>query len=245
MVSLTQLPPCATPSLTDLGNLREDGPVNVFMLDHDPGAAARAHCDKHVVKMIVETAQLLSTAWHELANAQYMPLADDPADDPVTPWLVYHVAPALTGKEQPPVSRKSEAAGEAPDSWWLLHNQRIYARTHQNHPCAVWVRSLGGNYLWAWRLGMALCEEYHHRYGKRHKTELVMWTLEAIPPPLIETSAEWSEAPPAMPEECRVIAGDFYDTVASYRSYYIQRKLPIITYTRRAPPRWLAEHLRP
>lgn len=36
--------------------------MNIFFLDRDPVAAASYHCDKHVVKMIVETAQLLSTA---------------------------------------------------------------------------------------------------------------------------------------------------------------------------------------
>jgi len=36
--------------------------VNIFVLDRDPGRAARYHCDKHVVRMVLETAQLLSTA---------------------------------------------------------------------------------------------------------------------------------------------------------------------------------------
>ena len=36
--------------------------MNIFYLDHDPVRAAQYHCDKHVVKMILETAQLLSTA---------------------------------------------------------------------------------------------------------------------------------------------------------------------------------------
>jgi hypothetical protein len=36
--------------------------MNIFYLDKDPIIAAQYHCDKHVVKMIVETAQLLSTA---------------------------------------------------------------------------------------------------------------------------------------------------------------------------------------
>ncbi len=36
--------------------------MNIFYLDADPAAAAAAHCDKHVVKMVLETAQLLSTA---------------------------------------------------------------------------------------------------------------------------------------------------------------------------------------
>lgn len=38
--------------------------MNIFVLDEDPQVAAVYHGDKHVVKMIVETAQLLSTAHH-------------------------------------------------------------------------------------------------------------------------------------------------------------------------------------
>jgi len=40
--------------------------MNIFYLDDDPRKAARYACDKHVVKMILETAQLLSTAHHVL-----------------------------------------------------------------------------------------------------------------------------------------------------------------------------------
>lgn len=36
--------------------------MNIFFLDPNPIIAARYMCDKHVVKMIVESAQLLSTA---------------------------------------------------------------------------------------------------------------------------------------------------------------------------------------
>lgn len=35
--------------------------MNIFVLDKDPAKAARMLCDAHVVKMIVESAQLLST----------------------------------------------------------------------------------------------------------------------------------------------------------------------------------------
>lgn len=139
--------------------LREDGPVNVFMLDLDPVLAARYHCDKHVVKMILETAQLLSTAWHVLDNAWYMPLAEDEADDPVTPWLVNVVRPAHTAATAP-LKPEPVPPGESSHSHWELHGQRIYNKTHEHHPSAVWVRELGGNYRWLWRLGMALCAEY-------------------------------------------------------------------------------------
>ena len=39
--------------------------MNIFYLAHNPTDCAQMHCDKHVVKMILETAQLLSTAHHE------------------------------------------------------------------------------------------------------------------------------------------------------------------------------------
>lgn len=35
--------------------------MNIFVLDRNPQRAARYHCDRHVVKMVLETAQLLST----------------------------------------------------------------------------------------------------------------------------------------------------------------------------------------
>lgn len=50
--------------------------MNVFVLDLNPELAAKYHCDKHVVKMILESAQMLSTAHHELGShngAMYKP----------------------------------------------------------------------------------------------------------------------------------------------------------------------------
>lgn len=38
--------------------------MNIFVLDKDPVKAAQFHCDKHVVKMITESAQMLSTVHH-------------------------------------------------------------------------------------------------------------------------------------------------------------------------------------
>lgn len=42
--------------------------MNIFALDDNPFAAAQAQCDKHVVKMTLETAQLLSTVHHTHAT---------------------------------------------------------------------------------------------------------------------------------------------------------------------------------
>ena len=45
--------------------------MNIFYLDKSPSIAAEMHCDKHVVKMILETAQMLSTAHRVLDGDEY------------------------------------------------------------------------------------------------------------------------------------------------------------------------------
>jgi len=44
--------------------------MNRFVLDEDPYVAAMYHCDKHVVKMILEECQMLSTAHRILDGAE-------------------------------------------------------------------------------------------------------------------------------------------------------------------------------
>ena len=46
--------------------------MNIFYLDNDPKVAAEMHCDKHVVKMLVEYAQILSTAHRMVDGEKYI-----------------------------------------------------------------------------------------------------------------------------------------------------------------------------
>jgi len=46
--------------------------MNIFFVDRDPRLAAEYLCDKHVVKMILESAQLLSTA-HRILDGNEAP----------------------------------------------------------------------------------------------------------------------------------------------------------------------------
>ena len=50
--------------------------MNIFFLDRDPQIAAQMHCNSHVVKMILESAQLLSTA-HRILDGTDGVLPDD------------------------------------------------------------------------------------------------------------------------------------------------------------------------
>jgi hypothetical protein len=46
--------------------------MNIFYLSNNPVEAAKEHCDKHVVKMVIEYAQLLSTAHRVLDGEMYL-----------------------------------------------------------------------------------------------------------------------------------------------------------------------------
>ena len=50
--------------------------MNIFYLDKSFTKSAEYHCDKHVVKMILETAQLLCTAHRELDGNDYADSVD-------------------------------------------------------------------------------------------------------------------------------------------------------------------------
>ena len=46
--------------------------MNIFVLHQSPKVAAKMHCDKHIPKMIVESAQMLSTAHRILDGEEYL-----------------------------------------------------------------------------------------------------------------------------------------------------------------------------
>lgn len=62
--------------------------MNIFVLHRDPFIAADMHCDKHVVKMILETAQMLSTA-HRVHDGDVDPIMYKIAhkNHPSTKWI--------------------------------------------------------------------------------------------------------------------------------------------------------------
>lgn len=115
--------------------------MNIFYLSHNPVVAAQMHCDKHVVKMVIEYAQLLSTAHRLLDGFMYQELK--PNGRMVKRWFV-------KDKELESV---------------------LYKATHGNHPSAIWVRQSAENYKWTYDLFTALCDEYTYRYGKVHATD--------------------------------------------------------------------------
>ena len=111
----------------------------------------------------------------------------------------------------------------------------MYKTTHVNSPCAVWVRASTGNYRWLYRLTVALCAEYTHRYGKVHKAQRdgLVTLLERYP----EALPKKGQTPLylAMPDEYKHPVSD----VKSYRNLYAGGKAHLLTWTDRPMPYFL------
>lgn len=149
--------------------------MNIFYLHPDPTTCAEMHVDKHCVKMILETCQLLSTA-HRLLDG---------------------LGPT---KIKSPNSNRMITRYWIPDDRETL----LYNATHVNHPSAVWCRQNRENYYWLWCLLKALCSEYTYRYGKVHKCQEIglVDKLKWFPNNLAE--GIFTEPTPAMPDQYKI-----------------------------------------
>lgn len=59
--------------------------MNIFVLDSDPKICASYHCDKHVVKMVLETAQILCSALY-INGATNLPYKPTHLNHPCVKW---------------------------------------------------------------------------------------------------------------------------------------------------------------
>lgn len=125
--------------------------MNIFYLHNDPKTCAEMHNDKHCIKMILEYAQLLSTA--------------------------HRVLDGVLTTDRGGKSGRQRTTYILPDS----RDAVLYRATHINHPSAIWVRQSDKNYDWLFSLFQALMHEYTYRYGKNHACEKLLWELEVRP----------------------------------------------------------------
>jgi len=165
--------------------------VNIFILSEDPIIAAQMQCNKHVVKMTLETAQMLCAPFEN---------------------------------------------GKAP-----------YRRAHYNHPCTIWARTSKENYEWLVMHGLALCNEYTLRYGKRHASQdVIIWCSNNMSR-LGLPSNGLTEFAVAISgdQECRKLPNfDRLSVKQKYRAYYLCDKKRFAKWTNRDVPEWWARWIR-
>jgi len=135
--------------------------MNIFILDESPIKAAQLQCDKHVVKMIVESAQMLSTA-HRMLDGYVEKRPSKSGKRMVNYWV-------------------------HPDN--NLENT-LYKAVHHHHPCTVWTMENIGNYAWHYDHFHALCIEYQYRYDKVHSTQTLLEEVLSVPPKNIPINSQ-------------------------------------------------------
>lgn len=60
--------------------------MNIFVLAGNPWDSAKMQCDKHVVKMPLETAQMLCSVWHRYGHGDKVPYKEAHKKHPCTLW---------------------------------------------------------------------------------------------------------------------------------------------------------------
>jgi len=189
--------------------------MNIFALHPHPRKAARWHVNQHVVKMLLETCQLLYTAH----------------------WILFY--PDLAEYTSAIKFSKAQKQEEVPEYMWsapvcVSTQEPTYRPCHPHHPCAVWTRQCSGNYLWLAQLGLELAKEFRHRFGSEHACEVhIQWLADNLP--LSIPMAPRKGFAIAMDESYRISK----DPIRCYRNYYRMGKVTLHKYTKRHSPHWL------
>lgn len=182
------------------------------MVDHDPVISAQMQCNKHVVKMILELAQMLSTAHRVLDGS-------------------VSIGQTKTGRKRKVYKHPNPQKDAI-----------LYQATHINHPCSIWVRDGKEHYQWAYDHFCGLCDEYSFRYGKIHKTDyLLREMLQSIPVNMPETSIYYPLAMPDEFINHSKYVKEQKEAVKCYREYYISKQHYFkMEWTNRQKPEWFA-----
>ena len=161
--------------------------MNIFYLDKDPVVAAQMSCDKHVVKMILESAQMLCTVKRVLDGTEYTDLTKNGRK--IKRWRL--------------------------DNSNL--EQTIYKAGWLGHPSTQWVMKSAYNYVWLYNHMMALNQEYKLRWQKKvnHTSIDKLSFILRNPPKNARIDVMGTDATPAMPDHCK-IPGDSVGSYRKY-----------------------------
>lgn len=200
--------------------------MNIFFLARDPVEAAQSLVDKHIVKMPVESAQMMSTAHRmldgEFVNYEYWDSNFQTRLKKM--WL-------LDGEEIKISITIDKDIERVRPIYTHPRGVALYSPTHASHPSSAWTMSGKDQYLWHYEFTRAMLDEYTLRYGKRHGVEKIMDLLRS--PPKNIPNIEWTDPSLAMPDQYK---GE--DHVESYRKFYVAEKSKFASWKNREAPQW-------
>ena len=145
--------------------------MNIFYLDEDIDKCAEAHVDKHVTKMQLETAQMLSTnIWID--------------------EVLGYIPRKVNSNETAELRSAADAAG--------YPTSIRYRPCFFNHPCTIWMRESWENFEFSLLLVYALDSEAQWRGFNKHKSASMVHQL---PLPKNLPSKGFTMPRQAMPDE--------------------------------------------
>jgi hypothetical protein len=187
--------------------------MNIFYLDHDVRKCAEMHNDKHVVKMILEYAQLLSTA-HRILDG------------------VISTGLSLSGRKKTIYVLADNRDTVLYSATHANHPSAVWVRQSVHN--YMWLAEL---------LEECCKEYTHRyeKVHKVERDGLMQALKNQFPTNIPD--APFTGPTPAMPEDVKVlreIYTDRYeiDSLASYRNYYIQNKTHLANWKKRGAPEW-------
>lgn len=170
--------------------------MNIFILHENPKEAAIMHCERHILKMIIEHTQMLAAAYyHTIGISRKKEIAENQEK----------VSQLFKG-----FPRKDEDGNDKP-----------YAITHVNHPCTVWTRESLTNFNWLLDCTKYMCEEFTYRYGGKHSVEFIIDWMYENPPNLKDIGL--TEFAQAMPDVYKSdSATEAYRKYYAYKTTYMK-----------------------
>ena len=124
-----------------------------------------------------------------------------------------------------------------------------------NHPSTIWARQSFDNLEWLFEHGLSLCEEYTHRYGKKHGSHQRIMDCYAFDDRVLQHKYSHSGLTPvtiAMFDKYRLNEKEYYNrnpnatgwdfVIASYKHYYLEGKWEFATWKTQPPNWWPKNH---
>lgn len=187
--------------------------MNIFYLSENLEECAEFHIDRHVTKMILESAQLLCMAlWSDK--------------------LFGYTPRALNSDEYAELKAVMRAEPANMDERTFVP----YKAGHHNHPCSIWLRSSVEHFYYLHNLANELQREAWYRGYKTHKSTGV---INALPLPKHTPDNGFVPPFPAMPDELK--SGDTLTDYRLF--YMLDKAAIPATWRARDKPFWWDESI--
>lgn len=190
--------------------------MNIFYLDADPKVCAEMHLDKHVVKMIIEYAQLMSTAHRVLDGEEYTDLTANGRR--IKRWRL---------DDEREIHLMKASHMNHPSGIWCRDNEENYKWLYEmwTHLLAEYTHRYGKQHA---------CGRLFDMLASAPKNISTTGTFYAPTPAMPDEVKIVSSSP---------VIGRKYDVLKSYHNYYILNKASFAKWTKREVPLWFVQGL--